>query len=442
MRKKRVFLGPCEIAGYYANLAKGFSELGVSCDYITYAHHPFNYGGEKPMPRLLRWSAYLDGFRVGAKSLYLVRAALVLLGMLVKGLWVALAIAKYDVFIFGFGQSLTTGNRDLWLLRRLGKVVISNLAHGSEARSVFTDGAYLRHDGSVSLSVEQLVRLQKEKAALYRKFERYSTYVVGAAASSAHFSNNKFINTLALGIPFTASERAIGSLAAEKRSFEPSDHVRILHCPSHPAAKGTPQIKQAISNLIAKGHKIEFVLVHGRAHSEVLDEIQKCDFVVDQLYSDGPLAGFATEAAWFGKPAIVGGYSLDTIRKLAPSGMCPVSKICAPDDIQVAIEELIVDRAERLRLGREAQRFVREMWNCAEVAHRYNRLMDQDVPVSWWLHPDSILLLEGSGQSLLRTKENIRQMVNFYGVASLQLSHRPDLEAAFLKLADIEVRGL
>ncbi|PJE43430.1 MAG: hypothetical protein CUR33_09135 [Pseudomonas sp.] len=184
------------------------------------------------------------------------------------------------------------------------------------------------------------------------------------------------------------------------------------------------------------------MLVHGRAHSEVLDEIQKCDFVVDQLYSDGPLAGFATEAAWFGKPAIVGGYSLDTIRKLAPSGMCPVSKICAPDDIQVAIEELIVDRAERLRLGREAQRFVREMWNCAEVAHRYNRLMDQDVPVSWWLHPDSILLLEGSGQSLLRTKENIRQMVNFYGVASLQLSHRPDLEAAFLKLADIEVRGL
>lgn len=441
MKKKRVFLGPCEVAGYYANLAKGFAELGVSCDYITYTDHPFSYGGENPKPRLLRWSGYLDGFRVGAKSLYFFRAALVLLGMLLKGIWVALAVIRYDVFIFGFGQSLIAGNRDLWLLRRLGKTVISNLAHGSESRCIFIDGAYLKHDGGVVLSLEQLVSMQREKAALYKKFEKYSTYVVGAAASSAHFSTSNFINTLALGIPFAASEREIDILKAEKGAPEPSDYIRILHCPSHPAAKGTPHIEHAISNLIAKGHKIEFVLVHGRPHSEVLDEIQKCDFVVDQLYSDGPLAGFATEAAWFGKPAIVGGYSLDVIRKLAPPGMYPVSKICAPDDVQDAIEQLIVNRSERLRLGSEAQRFVRDMWNRTEVARRYMRLIDRDVPVSWWLRPDTILLLEGAGQTLLRTKENIRQMVNTYGVSSLQLSHRPDLEAAFLKLADIKVKG-
>jgi len=440
MKKNRVFLGPCEVAGYYANLAKGFAELGVSCDYITYTDHPFSYGGENPKPRLLRWSGYLDGFRIGSKRLYLFRAALVLLGMLLKGIWVALAVIRYDVFIFGFGQSLIAGNRDLWLLRRLGKTVISNLAHGSESRCIFIDGAYLKHDGGVALSVEQLVSMQREKAALYKRFEKYSTYVVGAAASS-HFSASKFINTLALGIPFAASEREIDILEVRKRSPEQSGHIRILHCPSHPAAKGTPHIEQAISNLIAKGHKIEFVLVHGRPHSEVLDEIQKCDFVVDQLYSDGPLAGFATEAAWFGKPAIVGGYSLDAIKTLAPPGMYPVSKICAPDDVQDAIEQLIVNRSERLRLGSEAQRFVRGMWNRTEVARRYMRLIDRDVPVSWWLRPETILLLEGAGQTLLRTKDNIRQMVNTYGVASLQLSHRPDLEAAFLKLADIEVKG-
>jgi len=359
--------------------------------------------------------------------------------MILKGCWVVLAIIRYDVFIFGFGQSLVRGNRDLWLLRRLGKVIISNLAHGSESRCVFIDGAYLTSDGKVSLSVKQLVQLQKEKAARYKKFERYSTYVIGAAASTAHFSEGKFINTLALGIPFTSSEQVIDITERGEGAAESSDLVRILHCPSHPAAKGSPQIKEAISNLMAKGHKIEFVLVHGRPHSEVLDEIQKCDFVVDQLYSDAPLAGFATEAAWFGKPAIVGGYSLEAIRKLAPPGMRPISKTCAPDSLQSAIEQLIIDRSERLRLGREVQRFVREKWNCTDVARRYKQLIDHDVPESWWLHPDNFLLLEGCGQILSHTKENIRQMVNSYGVASLHLSHRPNLEAAFLSLADIKV---
>jgi len=40
----------------------------------------------------------------------------------------------------------------------------------------------------------------------------------------------------------------------------------------------------------------------------VLEELGKCDFVIDQAFADYGMAGFATEAAWFGKTAVVGGY--------------------------------------------------------------------------------------------------------------------------------------
>ena len=46
----------------------------------------------------------------------------------------------------------------------------------------------------------------------------------------------------------------------------------------------------------------------------ILAELARCDFVIDQLYSDYPLPGLATEAAWFGKPTVVGGYAQYAIR--------------------------------------------------------------------------------------------------------------------------------
>jgi hypothetical protein len=166
-------------------------------------------------------------------------------------------------------------------------------------------------------------------------------------------------------------------------------------------------------------------------------EIQHCDFVVDQLYSDTPMAGFATEVAWFGKPAVVGGYGFDYLKTSVPEGMWPPSKTCHPDQIEQAIEDLIVNREDRLRLGGEAQKFVREKWNAAEVARRYLRLIEGDIPEEWWLDPATVTYLEGFGQPVERTKENIRQMVEQFGVESLQLSHRPDLERAFLEFAGV-----
>lgn len=440
-KRKKIFIGPVEIAGYYANLAKGFSEIGVDCDYITFERHPFNYGGETWPSWLLRLAKYFNKFRGNPNRPFIVRALIALPGELLSGIWGIYAIFKYDVFIFGFGQSFFSRKSwDLLALKLLRKTIISNLAHGSEVRPPYIDGACQSKDGSLQPSSNQLLILSTLRFRKIKACERYSDVVLGAPFSTTHYASRRLINSFAIGIPFIASfpcdSMAVDSLVGA--SITSASSVRILHSPSHPALKGTPQILEAIQNLKEKGHAIDLILLHGQPHAEVLREIQHCDFVVDQVYSDTPMAGFATEAAWFGKPAVVGGYAFDYLKTLVPEGMWPPSKTCHPDEIKQAIEDLIVNREERLRLGTEAQRFVREKWSPAEVARRYLRLIKGDIPEEWWLDPNSVTYLEGGGQPVERTQENIRQMVAEFGVESLQLSHRPDMERAFLEFAGVK----
>jgi len=440
MRRKKIFIGPCEIAGYYANLAKGFREIGIDCDYITYSSHPFDYGGETCDPIVLRWMRLFKRGSIKFSNVFFVRVFFTLLSEASQVAWLVLATFKYDYFIFGFGQSLLRNNWDLKILRFFGKTVITNLGHGSDARPPYIDGSYQSPDGSSQYSMIELCKISDIQFKKVKFLEENSDVILGAPFSTSQFMKGRYINFFSIGVPVAGGGQE--DRLEESASLDDGvNHVvRILHSPSHPAVKGTKQIKKAIQNLVDKGYKIELVLLHGRPHAEVIEEIRKCDFVVDQLYSDTPMAGFATEAAWFGKPAVVGGYAFDYLKTLVPSGSWPPSKLCFPVDIEEAIEDLIVDRVERVRLGREAQQFVREKWNVSEVAKRFLHLIDNDVPDEWWLNPVSITYIHGIGLPVERAKENIRQMIELCGVESLQLGHRPGLESAFVEFASMGPR--
>ncbi len=64
-------------------------------------------------------------------------------------------------------------------------------------------------------------------------------------------------------------------------------------------------------------------------------------------------------------------------------------------------------------------------------------IIEGDIPEDWWLDPAFVCYLEGAGQPVERTRENGRQMIAQYGVASLQLEHRPDLMTACAELAGL-----
>ena len=449
-KNRRIFIGPHEIAGYYSNLTEGMKRIQVDCDYATLSPDPRGYGGENKTPFLLKLARWFNRFRGKPNRSIILRVIMAIPGELFALLWGITAIFNYDIFIFGFGHSLFRNNLDLPLIRLLGKRAIMNMAHGAELRPPYIDGAYQSPDGNLQPTPDRLFVTTTHHLRRIRFLERYTYCIIGAPFSSTQFSAKMLVNLFAIGLPSNFSEPKVSGAShytipnstAEHDDHQASDSkrpTRILHSPSHPAVKGSDVIIQAIDNLISKGHRIEFVQLHNRPNSDVIKEIQRCDFVVDQVYSDTPLAGFATEAAWFGKPAVVGGYGFEYLKRFIPDGMAPPSKTCHPDEIEAAIEELILNIDMRKHLGRQAQEFVRTKWSAEQVAKRYLRIIEDDVPHEWWLDPGSVIYVHGAGQSAEQTRKNIRHLVSKHGVGALQLSHRPELEKAFLEFAGLEM---
>lgn len=437
-RSYRVYIGCYEVAGYYSNLTRGLKKNDIQCDFITYRAHPFGYGGESPTPLLIRLGRRAYNWRNKSGKSGVISFILALPAAAFFHAWGLFAIFRYDAFIFSYGQTLFFRNLDLILLRLLKKRVIVNLAHGSEARPPYINGVFQSKNGDYP-SVKKIHYLARMiKKSVFRN-EQWSSVVIGSPLSTSQFCESKFVNCFLLGIPIDITSSQVGLPKSKYPVLtDPPESVRILHAPSNRVAKGTAAITSAIESLRFKGHEIEFVLLEGHPHAEVLEELQRCDFVVDQLYSDTPMAGFVAEAARQGKAAVVGGYGLQNLVNRLPKEMIPPSKICHPENIEQAIEDLVINRHERYILGREAQAFVLEKWNAEVVGRRYIRLLRGDIPNEWLLEPTDICYLYGGCLKSDDAIKNIRNLVSSYGVNALQLTHNPELEKAFLKFANID----
>jgi hypothetical protein len=257
--------------------------------------------------------------------------------------------------------------------------------------------------------------------------EKNSSMVIASPLSS-HYIKGPYINFLVLGIPYY--KKNYKNYSARKLVAS----VRVLHAPSHPAGKGSVIIRDAINSLKNKGYLINYVEVVGQSNSKVLEEIENCDFVVDQVYSDTPLAGFATEAAFFGKPAVVGGYGLEQLRKILPPKFFPISHICHPDDIELAIEKLIVDKVYREDLGFKAYNFVTANWCAGKVAERYAQLIERNIPEEWWGRPEDINYVYGVGLSAKKIRHYVKEIISRGGIGALQIDDKPNLLKAFSEL--------
>lgn len=449
-KKPRVLIGFTEIAGYYKNLTEGLKACGIPCDFITISPHQFGYGGTTARPLLLKPVGWLQKMEEKPDRSSAALFVCDFLNGFFRLLYALFAVLRYDVFIFGFGDSLLPKNLDLPILKLLGKRIIVNMYHGSEARPPYIDGAFKEMEGDRSETVTALKNLSRFRKKRLAFMQKHSDFVIGAPFSTTQFAIGPLINGLALGLPYSGHPSPEPELRGCKNSIgHPGDHpsekapaapVRILHAPSVPEVKGTYRIREAIENLRAKGYAIEYMEVKNKPNKEVIEEIKSCDFVVDQLYSDTPMAVLATEAAWYGKPSVVGGYALDYLKNFLPPAMIPPSKTCHPEDIERAMEEMIVNEKFRQELGRKAEKFVKEKLAAKKVAERYLKIIQGDIPDEWRLDPKAVFYLHGAGLSAESIKRRIRDLVAAYGKEALQLSHRPDLERAFLQFSGLEAR--
>lgn len=431
MRPPRIHLGPYEVAGYYAHLARGFERLGVLCHYGVLMAHPFAFGVDqaKGLRALALW---IDRRRRALPPSDPRRLAALCLYGLVVAVYGLGTVGRCDAYIFGFGHSFLPFNLDLPLLRLLGKHVIVNLGHGCEMRLPYCDGSYQSPDGLLQPSARELVALTRSRARRARWLERWAHVVVGAPLSTAPLARRRFVNWFALGVPCAAEQ---AEPLAQSALAQPDAPLRLLHSPSHPALKGTAQIRQAVAALQKQGYALEYRELSGCTNAEVLQALQQCDLLLDQLYSDTPMAQLATEAACLGKPALVAGYGLEALRSLVPSDSWPPSLRCHPDALQSTLAEHL-RHPDRLReLGASAQRFVSQQWAPEQVARRYLQLIADQIPEAWWVDPQAVQYLKGCGQSEAQTRRAVQAVIADGGVAALQLGHRPALQRAFEQMA-------
>ncbi len=429
----RVFIGLTEVAGYFGSLAQGLREIGIETTFVDLYAHPFNYdqsdGGRQRLVDLYRLFGRRRSAVPVSRSLSTVWWAYLqkvcVLGILLK------AVLTCDAFIF---SSDTTFLRylELPILRLLRKRLIFVFT-GSDHRPPYLNGGSI---GSLDdLSIAGYGEQARQVKAKVLKIERLAHVSVGHHLS-AHFHERPFVPFLLLGFPFASEwgpQRAGGDST--------SGAVRIVHAPSRPRQKGTAEIREAIAALRARGRAIEFVELIGQPNRVVLDELSRCDFVIDELYSDTRMAGLATEAAFLGKPAVVGGYARDqelAIADVLPASELPPVQSCHPDRLEQAIEQLIADVPYRLELGERARQFVTTHWTPRKVAERYVALIRDEIPDAWMFDPRQIRYLSGTGMPESVARAGVRRIVEMLGIDALRLHDKPELECAFLAFADGE----
>lgn len=423
----RIFIGLTEIAGFYTNLVYGFAALGVEATFVDIVGHPFQYQPDQTEFWLIKRLQQINAYDKDAVSLPAKLGWLILRQLLKSGLFVW-AILNFDLFIFCVGNSFWPYNLDLPILKLFGKRVIVTF-HGSDARPAYISGAMIHPLTTTNPKpLVNYVRKQKQKIKM---IERFADVCVNHPLS-AQLHQKPFVFSLYLGLPFNYNQ------AKSKPVKNSNDTIRILHSPSHPKGKGTDKIRQTIENLKAKGHKIDWVEIINMPNQVVLAELQRCDFVVDQLYSDTPMAGFATEAAYFGKPAVVGGYCWPELRQILADDHFPPSAICHPDNLEATLERLITDQNYRCALGQQAQTFVNQHWQPVAVAKRYLHLIEDTIPDEWLYDPKEIRYCHGWGIAEENLAQVLRQIIKAYGLAALQISDKPELERRFQCLAELE----
>lgn len=421
----RILLCPVEVAGYYTGIEAGLRELGIDAMMIDLDGNPFAYGtAPAALPAVARLARRVRARHRAAPSSGILsvwwRAARAATSALV----LAWAIIRFDVFVFAFGTSII-GLRELPLLRRLGKRMVF-VFHGTDARPPYINGVRMGPDRSMSIT--DCLAMTRQMKDSIRQIERYADAIIAQPAFS-HFFERPVVNFFTIGVPSRDNVGAIRSYG------DAHGTIRILHSPSDPAVKGSDHIREVIEQLQSEGLDVELTELRGVPNEVVLREIAACDFVVDQIYSDAPMVGFATEAAVAGKPAIVGGYAWPENHRIFGPGAMPPVEECTPDTLADATRHLATNREHREALGARARSFVTHNWSRTAIAGRLLEVVAGSLPAEWLFDPRELRYVEGCGLSRERARASVAAVVAAGGPAALCVSDKPKLEKLFLAFA-------
>lgn len=436
-----VFLGLTEVSGFFAKLASGLERLGVNALHVPLQSHGFAYVDGANYPFFARLARSAVRMRVEAlQRQRTLRARLLMpyvaLTRLALFVWVLL---KFDVIVLGGGSSFFNFH-EFPLFRWLGKKVVYTF-HGTDIRPPYIDGFFEPEHYQHLVAVEgagagqptrpmtaavEVARLRRRRA---KTIERNSQLLV-CSPNICHFLSKPFISFYRIGLPINVE--AVASPAAQTREGNPVP--RVVHAPSQRKGKGSDFIRSIMDGLKAEGVAFEYIEVNNMPNAKLLEMLASCDLVIDQAFSDAPVAGLAAEASALGVPVVVGGYYASAWQRYIPAEILPPVVFCRPEEMKDHIARLLRDTALRRSLGERAQAFVTSQWTELEVARRFMQAID-GAPTDWYVDPAAVVYHEGIGLTEAAARDNIQSLLQHHGRAGLQLDDNPVLEQSFADFA-------
>ena len=351
----KVFVGLTEIAGYSSGLVRGLTEIGHEVCGVDVEPHPYAYGleGQLQAPLPLRWAMSLR--RRCPRKTYMVSKLLVAAAF-------PAVVFRFDVVVLLFGGRFVSAHEG-----RLARMFGCRFVHvflGSDARPASIDAVVV--DPANPVEGTRLRAIERSTMRRVRALERAADLVV-ALPAYAHYLSGPFVSFHWVGFPVDAQARL------------PDDDIarplRVLHAPSHPRGKGTDVIREAVKMVRSCGIEIQYVELQSVTNAEVKAALLHADVLLDQVFSDTPLAALGSEATASGVVAVVG-----TLHRHALwTAEGPVSVVVDPEAIAQVLFDLCANPVTTRRLGDVAQRQITTLWAPARVAARLMQALDGDV---------------------------------------------------------------
>jgi hypothetical protein len=419
-KRLRFYIGFHEIAGYGGGLAKAICAAGSFARFVELGQNRFYpIISLKPWERIFRASFSWQACIKRKSGVHLIRLARRLCRFLV----IADIFFNYNCVVFlGHQEPFKPPLRRV--LKRMGKTIITVFL-GSDSRPEYLNGYFLDH---YSDNLQELGSLVRKQASDVRTAEAESDYII-CHPPCAHFLNRNYVRFLDIGFPFDPKR---GEGKDPPKKHDDTNRIRVVHAPSSPKYKGSEQFRSIVARLQAEGFPIEYIEITNKPNAEVLATLSGCDFVVDELYSDTPMAGLAMEAAYFGKPSLVGSYVTPEVLSDCLSGDTPPSFFVHPADIYTTLKKMCESRSVCEDMGRRAKKFVSLNWGLKEVGKRMIELASGSLPESMFGLPGGSRYFHGWGIDEGTLKQELREYIKINGSEGLCLNSEKE-KAAILE---------
>ncbi len=389
-------------------------KIGVKSQLVLLGKHGFDYGvhGESLMQKAI--DKALEA-RVKNKNSVLY-PLFTLYYVLVKFTLFFNALVTCNCFVFGSGSTFFESPIELFIYRLLNKKVIAVFV-GSDARPAYLN---LNHPNNINQDVSKSYRIVEKQKAKFLRLEKYGVIIINHVPTGV-FCEKPFLKWLSIGFPRDVI------VDEEKNKIKYSNSIRVFHSPSNPRIKGS----EILSSLVGQVQKeesinVEFFVKSGVSNKEIISTIKNSDIILDQLYSDTPLAGLATEAALLGKPSVIFGYYSKDVELHHNKSDIPPSFYFSHDTIYEDLVGVLKDRARIKDIGLAAKLFVDSKWTIEQVASRYVQVFDNNVPDEWWFNPNKIDKLYPLCD-LTDTLSFISEYIDTLGVSALMLNDKPKI---------------